>query len=447
MVQQRGHTTVHFGSLAEGAEYVLRSNDRGRMTVAAPRLYPHLWSWDAAFVAIGLARLSVPRAVTELRTVLSGQWKNGMIPHIQFSDSAGYFPGPDRWRSEWARHAPTGVATSGICQPPVHALAVAQVVGCGRERGGADRLAAEQFLTDTFDAWFNWHAWLASVRDPYEHGMVEIHHGWESGLDNSPRWDHSYAMVAPGAMEPFERTDLHHVADHTQRPSDYEYSQYAWLIDQMRSVGYDDELTRASIDFRVRDVLMSAILAAASDVLAELGESIGRLRQAAELRAISERFRAGVTRAISPVTGLARDFDVRSGEWIHTATVAGFAPLLCCADRAIRDRQLRVLTGPQWLGHDRLAFALPTSTSPTSPAFRRTTYWRGPVWPVLTWLLGWGLRRFGDDALAEQLRQQSLQQLAHGDFAEYYDPFSGAPLGSRNQSWTAAVALDWLTDR
>jgi hypothetical protein len=31
-------------------------------------------------------------------------------------------------------------------------------------------------------------------------------------------------------------------------------------------------------------------------------------------------------------------------------------------------------------------------------------------------------------------------------FAEYYHPVTGAPLGSLHQSWTAAVALDWLLD-
>ena len=31
-----------------------------------------------------------------------------------------------------------------------------------------------------------------------------------------------------------------------------------------------------------------------------------------------------------------------------------------------------------------------------------------------------------------------------GEFAEYFEPFTGKPLGSPQQSWTAAVALDWL---
>ena len=29
-------------------------------------------------------------------------------------------------------------------------------------------------------------------------------------------------------------------------------------------------------------------------------------------------------------------------------------------------------------------------------------------------------------------------------FAEYFEPYTAEPLGSLEQSWTAAVALDWL---
>jgi glycogen debranching enzyme len=68
------------------------------------------------------------------------------------------------------------------------------------------------------------------------------------------------------------------------------------------------------------------------------------------------------------------------------------------------------------------------------------------VWPVFTWLLAWSLSRSGEHAAASGLRSQSLRQLGDEVFAEYYHPVTGAPLGSLNQSWTAAVALDWLLD-
>jgi glucosylglycerate hydrolase len=48
--------------------------------------------------------------------------------------------------------------------------------------------------------------------------------------------------------------------------------------------------------------------------------------------------------------------------------------------------------------------------------------------------------------VASALRAASLEQLGDQTFAEYYQPETGAPLGSLHQSWTAAAALDWLLD-
>ena len=109
---------------------MLRANSSGNITKAAPRLYPHQWSWDAAFNAIGLATVDPPRARTELDSLLRAQWRDGMVPHIVFDPHAdGYEPGPGRWAcAEFSDQAPRDVATSGICQPPVHALAVARIL-------------------------------------------------------------------------------------------------------------------------------------------------------------------------------------------------------------------------------------------------------------------------------------------------------------------------------
>src|SRR5215217_855973 len=48
------------------AAAVLRENDMGGWTRASPTLYPHQWSWDSAFIAIGLAHLDTARATGEL---------------------------------------------------------------------------------------------------------------------------------------------------------------------------------------------------------------------------------------------------------------------------------------------------------------------------------------------------------------------------------------------
>ena len=47
--------------LALKANDVLRRNDMGGWTKAAPEHYPHQWSWDSAFITIGLAHLNTQR--------------------------------------------------------------------------------------------------------------------------------------------------------------------------------------------------------------------------------------------------------------------------------------------------------------------------------------------------------------------------------------------------
>jgi hypothetical protein len=437
-----GVSASHAVDLAGAAAAVLAANDRGTHTVAAPSLYPHQWSWDAALVTVGLARLSVPRAITEMASLLRAQWSSGMIPHIVFTDQAGYFPGPDRWRT--AGVAPAGVVTSGICQPPVHAIAVSAILAEGRRRGGSDRRSAEEFLAGTFDAWLAWHRWLYGVRGGGGDRLVEIHHSWESGMDNSPRWDIPYAAVHPGPMQDYQRLDNRHVTDAAQRPTDADYRRYLWLVEQMARVGWDDEKTGQCVDFRVGDVFVTALLAHASELLAELAGDLGRAAEADELDGMARRCRHQVTQAVSPITGLARDRDHRTGAWLDTPTIAGFAPLLCLPDPGQRADLAAQLCGPRWAGHPALRFAVPPTTAPDAAEYQPRRYWRGPQWPIVTWLLWWTARRYGDADLADQLRSESLRQLTGGTFAEYYEPESGRGLGSENQSWTAAVALDWL---
>jgi hypothetical protein len=63
---------------------------------------------------------------------------------------------------------------------------------------------------------------------------------------------------------------------------------------------------------------------------------------------------------------------------------------------------------------------------------------------VANWLLWWSLLRAGQPERAVSLRRHTLEELAEGGFAEYFEPFTGEPLGSGEQSWTAAIALDML---
>ena len=51
----------------------------------------------------------------------------------------------------------------------------------------------------------------------------------------------------------------------------------------------------------------------------------------------------------------------------------------------------------------------------------------------------------GEQEHAGQLRDDLLKLAEGTDFAEYVDPYNGAPRGAQTFSWTAAVALDLLS--
>lgn len=264
-------------------------------------------------------------------------------------------------------------------------------------------------------------------------------------MDDSPRWDTAYSRVLVGEdLPPYERRDRKHVRDARERPSTEDYDRYLWLVEELKRANYDDDQIRRSGSFLMADVLMSSIFAAANDALARLGQRLGA-PEVEELTGYATRFRRGVVASIDAGLGLATDIDLRTGEPVLARTIAGFAPLVSGGlDPAEQRRMVRLLESRAWAGDVRLRWAVLPSTSPAAPEFQPRKYWRGPTWPVVNWLFWWALEQRGEHEAATRLRQASLAQLAGGTFAEYYEPFTGEWLGSPAQSWTAAVALDWL---
>ena len=427
------------------AAEVLRRNDMGEWTRAAPELYPHQWSWDTGFIAVGLAHLDTDRAARELLTLFAYQWKNGKVPHIVFNPEAppeSYFPGAEHWISagEFPDAPPAPPYTSALCQPPTHAIGALRVW----EVAGEKEIAARDFLREIYPRLISWHRYLVTYRDPEGSGLVTIYHPWESGTDNSPRWYPALEAVEVGDLPPYERQDLDHVDGPSERPTDAEYARYLWLVELIKRARCDEGTLYQSHPFLVKDVLFSAILVAANEALLEIAEAIGAPgEERAEISAWTRRGREGLEGSWSPELGLCSDYDLRQDAPLGTRTVAGFAPLVAGGSRRL-GRLLRTLYSPEFLGHPELYRPLPPSTSPAEARFHPRSYWRGPVWPVLSWLLWRSLMRAGEAEHAAALRRVALEQLAEGGFAEYFEPFTGEPLGSDDQSWTAAVALDWL---
>lgn len=137
-------------------------------TVPHPMTYPFRWLWDSCFHAIiWLALGDADRAVTELETTLSVQEPDGFVPHLH------YVADPDHHADFWGRSG-----TSTISQPPVAGHAVASLERAGVDVPGELRERAERAVS--------W--WWRERRHPS--GLVAVRHPWETGCDDSARFDH-----------------------------------------------------------------------------------------------------------------------------------------------------------------------------------------------------------------------------------------------------------------
>jgi len=430
--------SVDQDGLTAGARAVLDGNWLGGATKPAPHLYPHQWSWDSAFIAIGNRHDRWDRADLEMRTLFDAQWPNGMVPHIVFGDtSTDYFPSPAFWNVQGVAAPRPPTPSSGICQPAVHATAVRLISESAPDPGDG-----RQLLDDLYPKLAAWHDYLLSTR-AIDGALVEIWHPWESGMDNSPVWDDLFASLefAPEDVPEYRRIDTSH-ADADDRPSDAEYDRYAFLVGQLRDRGYQPKNAR-ELPFRVRDVLFNSALARAEEDLAVIAERVGA-------DPARHRERAGVIAAAiddhlwDEERGWYFSQDATNDELINSRVCGGLMPLITGRPSGERLARLMATFG------DEFAVDLPggalamLSTARDDRGFDPIRYWRGPVWIQMTWLAADGLDRVREHDRADRLRAGVLQLVDRVGWYEYFDPVAFTGHGADDFSWTAALTLDLL---
>jgi hypothetical protein len=271
---------------------------------------------------------------------------------------------------------------------------------------------------------------------------VTIFHPWESGTDNPPRWDAALERVAVGVLPGYMRRDLQHVGDPDERPTRLEYDRFIWLVELIRRARSHDAVIYKTHPFLVKDVLASVIQPAANEALLEMARALQAPSGGqAEITAWISRGRRGLKNSWDANLGLCLDLDLRANAPLGVRTVAGISPLV--AGGLGHERELlETLYSEAFLGYPKLRWPLPPSTSPLEGRFHpRSSTGAAPSGRSSPGFCGVAKTRRGGGARRGPA-PGFMEALAEGGFAEYFEPFTGEPLGSDDQSWTAAVALD-----
>lgn len=350
--------------------------------VPNPTTYPWQWLWDSCFHAVVWAHLGDERAVLELTAALSDQGVDGFVPHLRYP---GDEPGPHA--ELWGRPH-----TSSITQPPMYGHAVAELTRLG--------LTVPAAVVDRATLGLRF---LLERRRRSPGGLVELCHPWESGCDDSPRWD----STVVGGWSPDRWFDLKGA-----------------LVASIEVSAAGSPLHNPR--FAVGSVGFSAMVAWNA---LELASVTGDGEMAAAGRALAE--------------ALDDRWDADLATWVDDGPTAGGSGRVRTVDAL-----LPLLVAPRPAGFaplvDPAAFRAPfgpTGVHRAEPTFAPRSYWRGSSWPQLTYLLWLAATRSGREAVAGSLAGSLAAGASASGFAEHWDADTGEGLGARPQSWTT---LGWI---
>ncbi len=424
---------------------VLQMNDRGDYTQPAHGLYPHQWLWDSCFSAIGWAHLDIDRAQRELKSLIRGQWQNGMLPNIIFRSEAKYRTDRNIWRSWVNPNAPSGVATTGITQPPMLAEAIVQV---GSHLDWPER---RSWYAQMWPTLMKYHQWLYNDRDPHHEGLTLQIHPWETGLDNSPPWmAEMHEHLLPFWIRLIEKSHLDKVIalfrrDTQSVPMDERFStiEAITLFDaqlRLRRKAYDINKILDHGLFAIEDLAFNSILIRANRHLRAIAKSL-KEDLPDELDLQMSRTEAVFDQLWDDYSDQYYSRDFITHRLLKIPTVATLLPLYAGNISKERAAKLvKLLEQEQTFGP-----AYPIPSVPLSSAwFNPKLYWQGPTWVNMNWLIIEGLKRYGYTDHAAALTESSLEMVSRSGASEYFDPLTGEAAGAENFSWTAALTIDLL---
>jgi len=423
----------------------LEGNWMEGFTIPTKKLYPFQWNWDSGFTALGISHFSIDKCILELQSLFSGQWENGMIPHIIFhsENETTYFPNHDFWNPEVNSGAPTKPKTSGITQPPVHGFVLETILD-----KYPDNQKLVDFAKEIYPKIVASHRFFYTSRDPEKEGLAYIYHPWESGRDNSPLWDTSMdrIVIDKSKLPAYERKDTA-LSSSAERPTSDHYDRYVYLLELGKKYNYDDVGIFNESPFLVQDTLINSVLIKSNESLINIGNRFGFDTKEIEewqqqaIPAFRQKLWDESTQGFVA-------YDARANKQISHKEVGGVAAIFS----EIPNQKQGDAINKYILSLNERGYYTCPSFDVDSPLFDSKRYWRGPIWPQMNWLIHKGLRQHGYKQSADIVKGDLLELVDRLGFYEYFESNKSKVdslshgYGGGNFSWTAACVLDLINE-
>ena len=413
----------------KNAQKILIGNrKRGYTLPTNNKLYPAQWNWDSAFIALGYSYFNLNFALKEIKTLLDGQWKDGMIPHILFHNTnTNYYPNHTAW------NCGNKIRSSGITQPPVLASILKEIIDKNKITK-IQKKEIKKFVIKIKKS----HEWFIKNRDPKKTGLVSILHPWESGYDNSSLWDEPMNKVKIEKNIQYKRAD-NKVINPEHRPLNIDYDRYVTIKNDLRKKKYDPKKIFKTSLFNVVDIGFNSIF----------------LKSNKDLIILLKKFNLDSSTIINYVKITEENilkyfdkkkqtffcFDLRNKKKIFIPSITNY--LILYAD--IKNSKINDILIKNLKKHNLKEKYFFSSIKPNHKSFEEKRYWRGPVWINCNWFIHKGLMN-KDEKYSNKIKERTIRLVEKKGFHEYYSCKNGKPMGANNFSWSAALYLDLINN-
>ncbi len=355
-------------------------------------MYPMQFYWDEGFHAVILSYLKDKNLTYQyLKNFAYSQAKDGGMP-----GSVSITKDHDEYM-KWANDSGTY-----DMQPPIISIILQYL---------KNKSGWPTNLREVYDVYSKNIDWLYSKsRDTDQDGILEYNNSYQSGCDNSPRWDGRYLNEKElGPMQPVEAIDLN-----------------CWMVN------------------------LHLILGEMADSLGLTEQSKQHYKKAVALEIKIEELMWNET------DGFYYDLDAKTNEQIKVKSQMAFSVLHL---PKVKTERIKRMVNEHLINPKEFWVKYPVpGVSIDSESFSETDMWKGPVWININWMIIDGLEKQGYHDIAQQLafrtislvgpRYAKKKTVRSARFNEWFNPVTGKPLGNENVSWSCLVIdliqrFDW----